>query len=129
MSKTKKKTPASLVWFEIAADNLPRAKTFYSKLFGWKIKAVPGMKDYLHIDTDGPDGSPDGGIIGRMAPAHSVTNYIGVDSVDKYCAKVKKLGGTICKPKTTIPTMGHFAICVDPEKNTFAVWERDPKAK
>ena len=129
MSKSKKKNPASLVWFEIPADDLGRAKSFYSKLFGWKIKPIPGMKDYLHIDTGGADASPDGALMGRMAPAHSVTNYIAVDSVDKYCAKVVKLGGSICKPKTTVPTMGHFAICVDQEKNGFAIWERDPKAK
>src|SRR5438132_3356165 len=37
MSKTKKTTPANIIWFEIPADNPDRAKEFYSKLFGWKI--------------------------------------------------------------------------------------------
>jgi predicted enzyme related to lactoylglutathione lyase len=32
-------------------------------------------------------------------------------------------------PKTTVPQMGHFAICLDTEKNTFALWEIDMKAK
>ena len=32
-----------IVWFEIPADNLDRAKTFYGKLFGWKINPFPGM--------------------------------------------------------------------------------------
>ena len=43
MSKTKKKAAANINWFEIPADDLERAKKFYSKLFGWKINPIPGM--------------------------------------------------------------------------------------
>ena len=44
---TPKKTPsASIVWFEIPADNPKRAKAFYASLFGWKISPFPGMADY-----------------------------------------------------------------------------------
>jgi predicted enzyme related to lactoylglutathione lyase len=129
MSTSKKKAAASLVWFEIAADKPERAKAFYSKLFGWKIKPFPGMTDYLHIDTGGADASPDGAVMKRMHPAHSITNYVSVPSVTKFMAKVQKLGGSICKPKTAVPGMGYFAICVDTENNSFAVWEMDEKAK
>jgi len=129
MSKAPKKVPASIVWFEIPADNLKRAQSFYGKLFGWKIGAIPGMKDYLHIDTGGEDASPDGGIMARMCPEHPVTNYIGVKSVTAHSAKVKKLGGKVHKTKTTVPGMGHFAVCQDTEGNVFALWQRDPKAK
>ena len=44
-------------------------------------------------------------------------------------AKVEKLGGSICKPRTAVPGMGYFAICQDTEENTFAIWEMNPKAK
>jgi uncharacterized protein len=128
MSKAKK-SASGLVWFEIPADNLDRAKAFYGKLFGWKIGAIPGMKDYLHIDTGGDDASPDGGIMARMCPEHPVTNYISVKSVIAHSAKVRKLGGKVHKTKTTVPGMGHFAICQDTEGNVFALWQRDPKAK
>ena len=42
MSKSEKKQAASIVWFEIPADNPERAKAFYSNLFGWKINPFPG---------------------------------------------------------------------------------------
>ena len=124
-----KKTAARIIWFEIPADNMDRAKKFYSALFGWKVNPIPGMTDYWHIDTGGDDGTPDGGIMKRMCPEHAITNYVNVASVTKSMAKVKKLGGKICKPKTEVPGMGCFAICQDTENNTFALWEIKMKAK
>jgi predicted enzyme related to lactoylglutathione lyase len=129
MSTSKKKASASIVWFEIPADKPERAKAFYGKLFGWKIKPFPGMADYQHIDTGGADASPDGAVMKRMHPTHTITNYVSVPSVTKFMAKVQKLGGSICKPKTAVPGMGYFAICVDTESNSFAIWEMDEKAK
>jgi len=129
MSTAKKKSASSLVWFEIPADNHERAKKFYSSLFGWKITPFPSMPDYQHIDTGGADASPDGGLMTRMHPTHTITTYISVPSVTRFMAKVEKLGGTICKPKTAVPQMGYFAICQDTENNAFAIWEVNPKAK
>ena len=133
MSKLKKpaKTPASIVWFEIPADDIARARKFYGKLFGWEINPLPAspMPDYQHIDTGGAEASPDGGMIKRMHPAHTITQYVLVPSVTKHMAKVEKLGGSICKPKTAVPGMGYFAICQDTENNAFALWEMNPKAK
>ena len=126
---SKKTTPHNLCWFEIPADKPERAKTFYSKLFGWKINPLPNMPDYCHIDTGSPAPAPGGGLMTRMHPAQTITAYISVPSVTKPLAKVTKLGGSICKPKTAVPTRGYFAICQDTENNTFALWEMNPKAK
>lgn len=128
MSKAKK-APASVVWFEIPADDTNRAKKFYNSLFGWKMNALPHMEDYTHMDTGGPDDSPDGGLMKRMHPQQTITQYVSVPSIAKFVAKVEKLGGSICKPKTAVPGMGFFAICQDTENNTFAIWEMNAKAK
>jgi predicted enzyme related to lactoylglutathione lyase len=130
--KTAKKnsTPASIVWFEIPADNPGRAKKFYNGMFGWKVNPMPHMDDYNHIDTGGADASPDGAIMKRMCPEQQgYMNYIMVASVDKASAKVQKLGGKVHRAKTAVPGMGYFAICLDTENNVFAVWERNEKAK
>jgi uncharacterized protein len=116
------------VWFQIPADNVERARKFYSTLFGWKIKKVPGGMDYWHIDTGGADASPDGGMIARQSPQQAITNYVAVESVDKAATKVEKLGGEVCMGKTAVPQMGYFAICQDTENNVFALWERNEKA-
>ena len=129
--KTKGKgTSASLVWFEIPADHLDRAKKFYKAMFGWTFNKLPAaINDYWHIDTGGPDASPDGGMMPRMHPQQPITNYVSVPSVTKAAAKVEKLGGAVCKPKTAVPGMGYFAICLDTEGNTFALWEMNEQAK
>ena len=129
MSKSKKVKAANIIWFEIPADNPERAQKFYSGMFGWKIEPFPGMTDYWHIDTGGPDASPDGGMITRKHTTQPITNYVNVPSVTRAMAKVEKLGGTICKGKTAVPQMGYFAICRDTENNEFALWEINEKAK
>ena len=106
-----------------------RARAFYGKLFGWTISPFPGMPDYWHIETGGPDASPDGGMVARKDPGQPITNYITVPSVTQFAKKVEKLGGKICLPKSAVPQMGYFAICKDTENNTFAIWEINPKAK
>lgn len=122
--------PASIVWFEIPADNTDRARNFYRQMFGWNIERFPGPKEYWHINTGGPDASPDGGLIPRQSARQQwITNYVSVPSVDEAAARVQELGGSICLPKTPVPQMGYFAICQDTEGNTFAVWETSPDAK
>lgn len=118
----------SICWFEVPADDTGRAQKFYSELFGWKFNQFPGM-EYWHMDTGGPDASPDGGLIKRQHSGHTgITQYVAVSSVDQWIAKVQKLGGTICMPKTAVPGMGWFALCQDTEKNTFGLWQNDPSA-
>lgn len=122
--------PASLCWFEVPADDLSRAKKFYGALFGWKFAKLPAaVADYWHVDTGGKDASPDGGLLPRIQPDQSITVYVSVPSVDRAVTKVQKLGGTVCKPKTAVPGMGYFAICLDTEGNTFALWEMNERAK
>lgn len=115
----------SIVHFEIPAEDLQRAKNFYSKLFGWKIEGMQGM-DYMMIDTYG---APGGGMMKRVHPDQQITDYIGVPSVDEYAAKVEMLGGKVMVPKKAVPGMGYFVICMDTENNSFGIWEWDPKAK
>ena len=130
MSTQTKPTSHSIVWFEIPADDVERAKLFYGELFGWKIERFPGPMEYWHIDTGGSDDTPDGGLLKRQNPGQQgITNYIGVASVDESAVKVEKLGGKICMAKTAVPEMGYFAICQDPENNVFALWERNENAK
>jgi len=117
----------TVVHFEIAADDVSRAKKFYENLFGWEIKPVPEMEYWL-IATSG-ENAVNGGMMKRQQPEQRITDYISVSSVADYAAKVEKLGGKIIVPKMAVKGMGYFAVCLDTEQNPFGLWECDTNAK
>jgi predicted enzyme related to lactoylglutathione lyase len=117
----------TVVHFEIPAEDIERAKKFYTELFGWEIEKVPEMEYWL-ITTSG-EKAVGGGMMKRQSPHQSITNYIDVSSVDEYASKVEKLGGKIAVPKKAVPGIGYFAICLDMENNAFGIWEDDKDAK
>ncbi len=117
----------TIVHFEIPADDVDRARKFYTDLFDWEIKKVPEM-DYWMVTTSG-EKQVDGGMMKKQDPNQPITNYIDVSSIDEYAAKVEKLGGKVVMPKTAVPTMGWFAVCLDTENNVFALWQSDKTAK
>ncbi len=117
----------TVMHFEIPADDIERARSFYSKLFGWEIKEIPDM-DYWVISTSG-EKAVGGGMMKRRHPQQPIVDYIDVPSVDKYAANIEKLGGKVIVPKTAVPEMGYFAICLDTENNTFGIWENNKNAK
>ena len=117
----------TIMHFEIPADNVERAGSFYSKLFGWEIKEIPGV-NYWTITPSG-ENPVGGGMMKRQNPGQGIVNYIDVASVDKYVAEIEKVDGKVILPKTAIPEMGYFALGLDTEKNTFGIWENIKNAK
>jgi uncharacterized protein len=117
----------TVVHFEIPADDLPRAKKFYERLFDWKVEPYGACDpaDYYMIETTAGEGEPAvcGGLMARKAPEHHPMNYIGVRSVDEFAAKVQSLGGQVVMPKTLVPDHGYFVVCLDTEGNAFGLWE------
>lgn len=124
-----------VVHFEIPADDLDRAKNFYSSVFGWQLDTMdmPGGGQYTGIMTTDVDpetrtptepGAINGGMITRgedVTPTPVVT--IGVDAIDDALAQVESAGGKTVTPKTPIPGMGAYAYFTDPEGNVMGLWE------
>lgn len=121
----------TIAHFDLPADDLERAKKFYTELFGWKIEKVPGPLDYYLIETTSSEGEPGvgGGMGLRGSPEQKITNFIDVTSVDEYCDRVKELGGMVLQPKMPVPGWGYLAVCMDTEENTFGLWEVDENAE
>ena len=121
----------TIVHFEIPANNVEKLKGFYEKLFGWKIihSPVEGM-DYWVIQTVPTDdkGMPQRpGLNGGMFPRQEgqkdlkPVNYVTVEDIDKYLAKLIELGGKELMPKQQVPTVGFIALVLDPEGNQFGL--------
>jgi uncharacterized protein len=126
----------TIIHFEIPAKNVVKLKKFYEDLFAWKFtKFSPGSElenqfEYWNIETVpvGEKGQPlrpgvNGGMYPLQKPENKQTNYISVESADKYIEKAKQLGGKIISPKMEIPNIGWWALIEDPEGNVFGVLE------
>jgi predicted enzyme related to lactoylglutathione lyase len=125
----------TIVHFEIPADDIERAKKFYSDVFGWEISRMPGPYEYFGLRTTetGESGLPksfgvNGGMYKRMYPHQTPTSYIGVEDIDAFASKVAESGGEITVPKMPVPGHGWMVHFKDPENNVFALWQQDPSA-
>jgi uncharacterized protein len=113
--------------FEIPADDVKRAKAFYEKTFGWKIKPfpMPPGQEYFGVTTK-KKGEPgiDGGLTKRNMPGQPFTNYISVKSIDAATKTIQANGGTIVLPKQPIgQNMGWISAFMDPENNVVGLHE------
>jgi predicted enzyme related to lactoylglutathione lyase len=122
---------ATIVHFDISADNPDRAKKFYEAIFGWKIGPLGGIPDYYEIQTTDLNGlkSIGGGLTRRENPQQTcITNFIGVSSIDETIAKLTGFGGKVIQPKQSVPGYGFMAVCTDTENNLFGLFQEEKNA-
>ena len=92
---------ANIVYFEIPADDVDRAKRFYQSLLGWKIEptkvSIPDMATmkYQDIITGEPNEAPMGSLstggMYKRQMNEPIINYVMVDDIDEKIAMVEKL--------------------------------------
>jgi len=118
--------------FELPADDMERARKFYSATFGWKSTPVPGM-DYTMVNTSPVDdrgvpkvpGSISGGIGKRGSVlAHPVITIV-VDEITAAEHAVEKNGGKIIQRKQPIGdgSMGWTGYFKDTEGNVVGLYQ------
>jgi predicted enzyme related to lactoylglutathione lyase len=122
--------PNQVVHFEIPADDVARAKSFYEKTFGWKIKQfpMPPGQEYWGITArKGVEPGINGGLMQRKMPGQPFTNYVDVKSIDATHETVQANGGVIVLPKQEIgPNMGWISAFTDPEGNLIGLHQAAP---
>ncbi|NEU08767.1 VOC family protein [Flavihumibacter sp. R14] len=122
-----------VVHFEIPANDLERAKKFYS-IFEWQLQdwPMPDGSTYVGARTVETDettyqpkepGAINGGIVLRDKYSSTPSVTINVPSIDEYQEKVKTAGGSIVKSKELIEGMGYYAYVNDTEGNLLGLWE------
>ena len=129
--------------FEVPADDMRRAKKFYSEVFGWEFEdyPMPGM-EYSAIYTTEVDkktrmpkeaGAINGGLLKRGGPwlLKTPTIAVVVPDLQKAINKIKAAGGGVIMEPTKVGEMGVYAYVKDTEDNTIGVWQsiKKPEAR
>jgi predicted enzyme related to lactoylglutathione lyase len=125
--------PITLKHFAINADDVPRARRFYERVFGWRFEPW-GPPGFLQIFPGG-DGAPavQGALQGRreLIDGQRTVGFecsFAVPDVDAVAAAVVANGGSIIIPRTLIPTVGYLVFFRDCEGNAVGAMQYDSSA-
>lgn len=119
-----------VIHFEIQADDVERAKSFYEKTLGWKIsqlmkKEESGM-DYWGIETGVGPGINGGLYVRPKKEDEKFYLYdctVLVDDIEKTIKDIRDNGGVITKEKDEMPGVGWFAGAIDTEGNRLGLMQ------
>lgn len=111
------------VHIELDTSDLSKAKTFYTKLFDWKLEDVPiEMGSYTMINVGEGTG---GGMMKQPVPGapSAWLAYVQVDDIAAATKKAKSLGATIMKDVTEVMGAGWLSIIIDPTGAALGLWK------
>jgi len=126
--------PNHLSHFAINADDLPRARRFYEKVFGWQFEPW-GPPGFYLLHTGTPQNP---GIQGALQQRRELLSgqrmigyecTIGVESADAIASLAQANGGKVVMAKAIIPTVGELVWLQDPEGNVFGAMKYEEQQK
>lgn len=108
------------VWADLVTDDVPTARKFYTRMFGWTFRDV-GNYSIAHSDE-----RPLAGMFQRPRPADRPAKprwipYMSVSSVSEAQGRVTKAGGKVLAPQQNFPQRGDQAVFADAEGAVFGV--------
>jgi predicted enzyme related to lactoylglutathione lyase len=115
-------TPGRFVWFEHLSNEIPKAREFYEKLFGWntELMAMPSGNPYAMIHNGE---AAIGGY--AQAPAGSPSqwmSYLSVSDVDSAYKAALGAGAKSLVAPMDYGSAGRAATVVDPTGGVFSLW-------
>ena len=112
--------PGALAWTELYTTDTEAASKFYQGLFGWSVKAQPGVvestDDYFLFHMDG---RPAAGMLrikeewGEVPPNWSI--YFTVADLDDTIQMATGMGASQVMPPMNVEGVGRFALVRDPQ--------------
>jgi len=118
-----------VVFFEMPANDMKRAKEFYEKVLGWHI--LPDYENYYFALTATSDehkipkgvGQINGGIQRKDETIGKLRLMINVKDLDNTLKKALEEGGKILIPPKKIPGY-YYSVIIDTEGNEINLAER-----
>ena len=112
-----------ICYMEIPTNDVEASATFYSLVFGWKIR-VRGDGTRAFDDTSG-------GVSGSWVPGRppakepGILPYVLVDSIEATLKKVAAAGGRVATPLTPLSAGGEaYATIFDPAGSLIGLYQQ-----
>ncbi|MGZ3411458.1 MAG: VOC family protein [Xanthobacteraceae bacterium] len=112
------------VHVELNTTDIAKAKTFYGKLFGWKLEDVPmgGGHSYTMISVgDGTGGGMQTHPV-KGAPSNWLA-YVNVDNLKASTDKARELGAKVMQEPMEVMGMGSLSVIIDPTGAALGLWQ------
>jgi len=111
------------VHVELSTTDVPAAKSFYGKLFDWKLEDVPmpgGSYTLIQVGT-----GTGGGLMQQMIPGapSAWLAYVEVDDIAAATKKAQSLGAKVMKDVTEVMGAGWLSVIVDPTGAALGLWK------
>jgi len=124
--------PNNVKHFSINADDVPRARKFYEKAFGWRFEPWGPPNFFLIKTGTADDPGVEGALQGRREivagkPMFGFECSLGVANIDETVTAVEANGGKVVMPKFYIPTVGTLIFFEDTEGNVVGAMQYDEK--
>jgi hypothetical protein len=120
--------PNHLSRFAINADDVPRARNFYQKVFGWTFEPW-GPPNFYLIETGEERVRVVGGLLQERRELVAAGRMIGfectitVEDLDATMRMIESSGGKVITSKFHIPTVGTCTYFQDTEGNVAGIMQ------
>jgi predicted enzyme related to lactoylglutathione lyase len=112
------------VHVELNTTDIGAAKTFYGKLFGWKLDDVPMGSGSTYTMIGVGEGT------GGGMQAHPVKGapsgwlaYVTVDDLKASTEKARQLGAKVMQEPIEVMGMGSLSVIIDPTGAALGLWQ------
>lgn len=116
------------VWIEIPVKDLERAQAFYRAVFELEATSIDddGERRTTTLTSSSDDGSPGISLnqTSNFEPSDKgVLVYLDAGNINAMLPRVEPAGGKVTTPKTSMGQAGNYALILDTEGNTLALYD------
>ena len=110
-------------WVDLAVDDVDKAVTFYTGLFGWQVQR--GGEEVGGYSLALVGGKQVAGIGPKMQPGmpSAWTTYLATENADQTAAKITAAGGQVLVPAMDVMDLGRMVVAADPAGGVFGLWQ------